>query len=271
MSGWSKKTSVEKHPGNKRMEKNVGSFWEHFGELRLRLIYTVLFFSVVFLLLWFVRNDLLNIYLAPLHGLMQKVSGEIVLLKIMDKFFIHLKTCLFFTTIISLPFVILQIWGFVAPGLYAGEKKTVGLLMVFVLLFFYLGLCLSYFFIIPFGFEFLVNYSAQEMGVFSSLILPTRLTISLSEQVGFTQKFLLLFGFIFQTPLVMAILVKAGFLSVKTLSFYRRNIIFLCFIVAAILTPPDPITMVGMGVPLVILYELGLVFCRLIEKKGNQQ
>jgi sec-independent protein translocase protein TatC len=132
---------------------------------------------------------------------------------------------------------------------------------------FYLGVATAYFLVIPLGFRFLIHYSDSNLGLLTSLVVQSRLTLSLSEQVAFTQRFLLVFGFVFQTPLFMALLSRLGLLSATFFARYRRHALVLCFVAAAVLTPPDPLTMVGLALPLVLLYEVGIQLARLVGGK----
>jgi sec-independent protein translocase protein TatC len=247
------------------------SFFDHISELRKRLIAVSILVTLIFLALWSFRNDLLNIYLLPLKASLEKFSGEVVFLRITDRFIIHLKTCFFFTVVAAIPFIFYQAWRFVSPGLYSQERRVVSLLSILTTLLFYTGMAVAYFVIIPFGFNFLVQYSATGAGHLGEQVMATQLTFSLSEQVGLTQKFLLVFGFMFQTPLVMLTLCKSGFVAAESFSSFRRVAIVLVFVVAAILTPPDPITMIGLALPLVALYEFGVLLCKLLGPKSSTE
>jgi sec-independent protein translocase protein TatC len=252
---------------DKLTDENNNSFFDHLGELRKRFITIAIVVTIVFLALWSFRNDLLNIYLLPIKDSLEKAAGQVVFLRMTDRFIIHLKTCFFFTITAAMPFIFFQVWRFVSPGLYAKERRTMSLLGILTIILFYSGMAVAYFVIIPFGFDFLIEYSAMGQGFIGEQVMATELAFSLNEQVGFTQKFLLVFGFMFQTPLVMLTLCKSGVVATETFSKYRRLAIVLVFVVAAILTPPDPVTMIGLGVPLLALFEFGLLLCKVFVSK----
>ena len=204
------------------------SFWTHLEELRKRLIYIAISFVIIFLAIWAFRNDILNIYLIPIVAAIDANSGELVLLKIMDKFYIHLKTSIFFTVVIILPIIYFHIWKFISPGLFKKERLGFSFLGLGSLTFFFLGLITAYFLVIPYGVEYLVKYSTDTGGIIKDLISPNKLTLSLSDYVEFTQKFLLIFGFIFQTPLLMVILTRLGIINISSIIKYRRHSYILC-------------------------------------------
>ena len=246
--------------------KEEYSIWSQIEELRKVLIKLIIFFSICFIALWIFRGDLLNIYLFPLEKLLTGNRGDLVLLKIVDKFFIHLKSTLFFSLIVTSPYLFYQVWSFVSPALYRSEKGAFRTLFLGSLLLFYIGLGVGYFMVIPFGFNFLIEYSSGDQAVLTNLALKSSLTISLLDQVAFTQKFLLIFGTIFQLPLLMTILAKLKIISIDKFSHYRRHAYIICMALSAILTPPDPLTMIGLSLPLIVLYEVGIVVSRIYSR-----
>jgi len=260
----------ENDSDNNNEEEN-NTFWSHLEELRKRLIYIAITFVVIFLAIWTFRNDILNIYLIPIVAAIDANSGELVLLKIMDKFYIHLKTSIFFTIVIILPVIYYHIWKFISPGLFKKERLGFSFLGLGSLTFFFLGLITAYFLVIPYGVEYLVKYSTDTGGIIKDLIAPNKLTLSLSDYVEFTQKFLLIFGFIFQTPLLMVIITRLGIINISSIIKYRRHSYILCLSISAFFTPPDPVTMLGMGLPLIILFEVGIVLSKIFIKKKEEQ
>lgn len=242
------------------------NFFEHLEEFRKRILRSVLFFTIAFILLWFLKDDLLNLYLLTINNVLKVNESSIVLLKITDKFFIHLKTVFFFGIIFTFPFIYFEAWQFIKPALHSNEKKYFIILFLFSLILFYIGILTAYTILIPVGFKFLINYSVSSSPLFLNTGPNIKLFISLSDQVYLTQTIILIFAIIFQTPLFVLCLIKTGLLEAKTIKNYRRHVIVICFIIAAILTPPDAVSMSLMAIPLIFLFEVGLILNTLISK-----
>ncbi len=247
------------------------TFSEHFYILRKKIIITLVFFIIFFAIAWFFRNDLLNIYLLPLKKAMTLYKGKIVLLKIMDKFLIHLKTCGFFAVLASIPIAYINIWSFVEPALYKKEKFFLLFFLLGSLIFLFSGLFLSYFYVIPYGFQYLMKYSLNPSGFFFKQIIPNEITLSLSEHIAFTQKFLLIFGVVFQVPLFMIIVTRIGLISVDFFKRHRKILYIVSLFISAFFTPPDPFTMIAMGIPLILLYEFGIFMSSFFLKFGKKK
>lgn len=245
-------------------------FVDHLEEFRSRILKSCLFFSVLFVIFWFLRDDLLNVYLVQIHQILESSGGNIILLTITDKFFIHLKTVFFFSFVFSFPYFYYQLWQFIEPALFKNERRIFLIVFLFSLLLFYLGALSAYYVLIPACFRFLVDYSASSAPVFFKAEQNVKLALSLGEQIYFTQMTLLLFALVFQTPLVVLCLLKTGLIHAKTIRHYRRHVIVVCFIIAAILTPPDAVSQCLMAVPLIILFEFGLILNSIIDKMSGK-
>ena len=242
------------------------NFFEHLEEFRKRILHAVLFFFIAFILLWFLKDDLLNLYLLTINNVLKENESSIILLKITDKFFIHLKTVFFFAVMITFPFIYFEAWQFIKPALLSNEKKYFMIIFLVSLILFYIGVLAAYAILIPVGFKFLINYSVSSSPLFLKTIPDIRLFVSLSDQIYLTQTIILIFAIIFQTPLFVLCLIKTGILEAKTIKNYRRQVIVICFFVAAILTPPDAVSMCLMALPLIFLFEVGLILNTLIGK-----
>ena len=245
------------------------NFFEHLEEFRKRIIRSVLFFAATFILLWFLRDDLLNLYLLCINSILRDTQSSVILLKITDKFFIHIKTVFFFGILFTFPFIYLQVWQFIRPALYENEKKYFVILFLFSLALFYCGILSAYYVLIPVGFKFLVNYSVSSSPLFIKTGEATKLFISLSEQVHLTQTLILMFALLFQTPLLVLCLIRTGLINPETMTQYRKHVVVVCFIIAAILTQPDAVSMCLMAVPLIVLFETGLLINRLIRPQSQ--
>jgi len=250
-------------------------FLEHLRELRTRLVRSVLAIALCFVVGWVFREELLYLLKLPLLEALAKhpdAPQGVLLLKVMEKFFVHLKVALFGGILIAAPFVIYQIWRFVDPAFYDHERR---LALPFVLtssLLFIGGVCFCYFVMLPFAFNFLIQYSLDPA---SGLLLPAlgvatggdNLQIALSDHVSLTVKLILGFGFAFQTPLFITLACVLGITDASWFARKRGIAVVLLAGLSALLTPQDPWSLLLMLGPLWFLYEVGIVFGRLLGKK----
>ncbi len=242
------------------------NFFEHLEEFRKRILHSVLFFVIAFILLWFLKDDLLNLYLLTINTILKENEGSIILLKITDKFFIHLKTVFFFSVMCTFPFIYFEAWEFLKPALHSNEKKYFIIIFLISLILFYAGILAAYTILIPVGFKFLINYSVSSTPLLLKTAPDIRLFVALSDQIYLTQAILLLFAVIFQTPLFVLCLIKTGVIDAETIKNYRRQVVVICFLIAAVLTPPDAVSMCLMALPLIFLFEVGLILNTLVSK-----
>lgn len=229
----------------------------HLQELRKRLILSFIAIGVGFLICYYFSNILFDILAAPLMKMMPS-GGTLIFTSVAEAFFTYMKVGFIGGLILVSPYVLFQIWAFVAPGLYRHEKRYV---IPFVLggsFFFVLGVLFGYFIAIPIGFKFLLGYATD-------FIKPMP---SLKEYLSFSIKFLLVFGLVFEFPVVLVLLARIGVVDAETLARKRKYAILLIFIFAAVMTPPDIISQVLMAFPLIGLYELSILFSKVFRKKS---
>ena len=234
------------------------TFISHLGELRRRLMYVVAVLLASALACFGFAPDLFEILRTPLENLPD--AGMIVLTPL-EMFITYLKLAVVAGIFVSTPWILIQIWLFVAPGLYQNERHW---LAPFVLLgsgFFCLGGAFAFYIVLPLGFEYLVqmvpdSVSAQySVGAYFSLVI----------------RLLLAFGLVFELPLVMWILAAAGILSPDFFASKRKYWIVIAVVLAAFFTPPDPFTQMLMAVPLVLFFELGILGARVLYRKRQEQ
>jgi len=230
----------------------------HLQELRKRLILSFIAIGVGFALCYTFADSIFNILAAPLMKMMPK-GGSLIFISVAEAFFTYMKVAFIAGIILTSPFILYQIWAFVAPGLYQKEKKYV---IPFVLggsFFFALGVLFGYFVAIPVGFRFLLGYATD-------FIKPMP---SMKEYLSFSIKFLLAFGLVFEFPVVLVLLARIGIIDAKMLARQRKYAILLIFIFAAAVTPsPDLISQVLMALPLMGLYELSILLSKIFGKKS---
>ncbi|MDD4308836.1 MAG: twin-arginine translocase subunit TatC [Candidatus Cloacimonetes bacterium] len=249
------------------MNDKQASISDHLKELRVRLIVVTAIFSLFFVICWTFRNDLLNLYLSPLIKNLRQSNGEIVLLNIVDKFQVHMITTAFFSLVLSIPFALYVMGGFVVPALHKKEKKAVILIISCVILLFFGGIVLSYYLIIPITFNYFMQYSLHDKGVFSNSLIKNDLRLSLKSIVVITQQVVLVFGALFQTPLMLLLIHRLGLVKLSKIRKIRKHLYVLFFVISAVLTPPDPLSMIFMALPLILLFEIGLVLCSVFNKE----
>ncbi|MDT7879408.1 MAG: twin-arginine translocase subunit TatC [Candidatus Hydrothermia bacterium] len=228
------------------------SFWEHIGELRKRIIYIILFLIPSFIFSFIFSDYILTIISKPV--------GDLYFFSPIEAFSVKLKLSFLCSIFISFPFIIYQIWKFIEPALYSNEKKILIIGLISSLILFYSGSLLSIFIITPIGVKFLMSFSTENL----------KALIRANDYLNFLLFMTLSFGFLFQIPIVMTILSAFKLINPKFYSRNRKIIILLIFIISAIITPTvDAFSMLLLAIPLVIIFEIGIIASRIVyrEKK----
>jgi sec-independent protein translocase protein TatC len=223
---------------------------EHLEELRRGLIITLVTIAVCFLAIYPFAETLFQWLRTP-------IAAQLYMLAPAEAFMVYLEVALFGAIVVSLPMTLYQIWAFVAPGLYAHEKKYALAFIGFGSLCFALGGLFAYTVMLPFGLAFLLGYGG-------ALIKPM---ITVSNYISFATTTMLVFGTVFELPLIAVFLARMGFITPALLKKHRKYAVLGAFIVGAILTPPDAFSQILLSVPLVILYEISIWLCVLLGKK----
>jgi sec-independent protein translocase protein TatC len=226
-------------------EQKTGSLYSHFAELRKVLIYSFLaVLAGTFVAYAFFMEPLMAIFLGPIKAL----DKQLVFISVGEGFITQLKVAVFAGTVMASPVILWQVIGFVAPALYEEEKRALDLLLVISTFLFASGVLLGYFLILGMGLRILLV-------TFSAGLTPM---VSVSSYLSFVFWFLLPFGVIFEIPVIAYFLSRVGLISPQLLREKRKYVIFIMFVIAAVLTPPDVITQIFMAVPMLILYELSI-------------
>jgi len=228
------------------------NFLEHLQELRLRLIYILVILGVGFILCFIFSEDIIKFITRSVK------NYDLIFISPTELFFANLKVAFFSAIIISSPYTIYQLWKFISPGLLPNERKYALPFVILTTLFFILGLAFAYLIVLPYGLKFLLNYRV------SDIVTPR---ISISNYISFFMTFLLIFGVIFELPLITFFLSRLNILSYRTLIKWRKYAILVIFIVSAILTPPDVFTQILMALPILILYEVSILIARVFGKR----
>jgi sec-independent protein translocase protein TatC len=228
----------------------------HLQELRKRLILSFIAIGVGFFVCYALKESLFDILAAPLLKVMPSGSS-LIFTSVAEAFFTYMKIAFIAGLILTSPFILYQIWAFVAPGLYRHEKRYVVPFVLAGSFFFALGIFFGYYVAIPIGFKFLLGFATD-------IIKPMP---SMKDYLSFSIKFLLAFGLVFEFPVALVLLARIGVVDAKTLARQRKYAILLIFIFAAVMTPPDLISQVLMALPLMGLYELSILLSKLFGKK----
>jgi sec-independent protein translocase protein TatC len=231
------------------------TFISHLIELRDRLLRAILAVLVVFLCLFPWARDLYAILAQPLIAALP-VGGQMIATDVVGVFLVPVKVALLVAFVVALPYVLYQVWAFVAPGLYIHEKRLVGPLVVASSALFVLGMSFAYFLVFPVVFKFMASIAPEGVAWMTDI----------DKYLSFVLTTFVAFGVTFEVPIAVIVLVRAGLVSIDKLKEIRPYVIVGAFVVGAIFTPPDVISQVMLAVPLWILYELGIVAARLIGR-----
>ena len=232
-----------------------GTLISHLLELRDRLLRAVIAICIAFVPLAFFQNETFTFVARPLIDKLPE-GTSLIATSVVAPFMAPLKLSLIGALFIAMPYVLYQIWAFVAPGLYKHEKRFALPLLTSSIVLFYTGVAFAYFVVFPLMFKFLA--STTPVGV--------KMMTDISSYLDFVLLLFFAFGIAFEVPVATVLLVATGLVKVETLKANRGYVVLGIFIVAAFLTPPDAVSQCFMAVPMYVLYEFGIVFARLLVK-----
>jgi sec-independent protein translocase protein TatC len=233
-----------------------GTLISHLLELRDRVLRAVIAVAVCFVPLAFFQNELFTLIAQPLiHKLPEGTS--LIATSVVSPFMAPLKLTIIVALFIAMPYVLYQVWAFVAPGLYRHERRFAMPLAVSSVLLFYAGVAFAYYVVFPLMFQFLA--STTPVGV--------KMMTDISNYLDFVLLLFFAFGVAFEMPVAVVLLVATGLVKVEALTRNRGYVILGIFIIAAFLTPPDAVSQSFMAVPMYLLYELGIVFARFAQRR----
>ena len=238
------------------------TFKEHFIELKNRFLKIMVLFIVFFWVSYVYRENLYEFFLKPLMDLSTETNRKIIYTGLAEAFFSYIKLSVFVSFSMIFPFISYQIYAFISPGLHSFEKKVVLTMLVFSPTLFYCGGFFVFYVVMPRAWEFFLSYES------SNMVLPLVMEARISEYLSLVMQLTIAFGVAFQLPIIMIILGVIGVIDSNSLKNKRRVAIVIIFIVAAIFTPPDVISQIALAIPLLFLYEVSIILCKLIEKRG---
>lgn len=245
------------------LEDTSAPLIEHLIELRQRLFYSVIAIAVFFVVCFYFADEIFNILIIPYQKGAGTTDVKFIYTALQEKFFVEIKIALFGALFIAFPVIATQLYKFVAPGLYKNERGAFLPFLFATPILFVMGACLVYFLIMPLATQFFL--SQQQVG--GDGVAEIENLQAVGSYLGLIMTLIFAFGFVFQLPVAITLLAKAGLVSSDTLRGKRKYAIVLTFIAAAVLTPPDPVSQIGLAVPTLLLYELSIYSARLVERQ----
>ena len=249
-------------------DKDTG-FVSHLAELRKRLINSFIFLIIFFVGCYFFSEQIYGFLVEPFANAVQDddTNRRLIFTALQETFLTYLKVSFFTAFFVTCPFILMQIWKFIAPGLYKHEKIAILPYLVLTPILFFLGGILVYYLVMPLAIKFFLSFESS--GVATNL--PIQLEAKVNEYLSLVMKLIFAFGISFQLPVVLSLLARIGIVDSEFLKKRRKYVVVIIFAAAALLTPPDPITQIGLAIPLLILYELSILSVKFIENRNLEK
>jgi sec-independent protein translocase protein TatC len=249
-------------------DKDSG-FVSHLTELRKRLIHSFIFLFIFFIGCYFFAEYIYGFLVDPFAKAVKDDGSDrrLIFTALQETFLTYLKVSFFTAFFVTCPFILMQIWKFIAPGLYKHEKIAILPYLILTPILFFLGGMLVYYLIMPLAIKFFLSFESTGL----STSLPIQLEAKVNEYLSLVMKLIFAFGISFQLPVVLSLLARIGVVDSQFLKDRRKYVVVIIFAAAALLTPPDPITQIGLAIPLLILYELSIFSVKFIEHKNLEK
>ena len=246
-------------------KNNPASFVGHLTELRSRLVQSFIFLLLLFIVSYIFSTEIYRFLVQPYADavLAKNLERRLIFTALHEAFLTYLKVSFFAAFFVSSPFFLIQLWKFIAPGLYKNEKKALLPYLVATPILFISGGFIVYYLIMPLAIKFFLGFeTTAEPGV-----IAIQLEAKVNEYLSLIMRLIFAFGVSFQLPVILSLLARIGIIDSDYLRQRRKYFVVIIFAIAAILTPPDPITQIGLAIPLLILYELSIFSVKFIERK----
>ena len=246
------------------LDQGKAPLMEHLLELRGRLIKAFLWLLAAFAVSYYFSGQIYDFLVRPLAEAFEGEEGRrMIFTGLAEAFFTRLKVAFYAALFVAFPLISIQIWKFVAPGLYKGEQRAFLPFLIATPILFTAGGALVYYVVIPLAWRFFLGF--EQPG--GDGALPIQLEARVGEYLSLIIKLIFAFGISFQLPVLLVLLNRAGLMTLETLKKGRRYAIVMAFAFAAVMTPPDVISQIGLGIPIILLYELSILFIQLTSKK----
>jgi len=236
------------------------TLFDHLLELRSRLLNVVVGVLVVFLCLFYFANEIYEYVSKPLMETLPE-GGQMIATDVASSFFAPFKLTMVLSIFIAMPFILYQVWAFIAPGLYKNEKRLVIPLMCGSTLLFYGGIAFVYYVVFPIIFAFFTSVAPEGVNIATDI----------SSYLDFVLKLFFAFGVVFEIPIVIILLCWTGFTDPASLRTKRPYVVVGAFVVGMLLTPPDIISQTMLAVPMLLLFELGVFIAAMYQKKVDSE
>jgi len=238
---------------------------DHLIELRTRLLRSFIAVLLLFFVCYYFAPDIYDFLVQPLADVMVKTDHprRLIFTALHEAFFTYIKVALFAALFLSFPFLAIQVWAFIAPGLYKHEKRAFAPFLVATPILFFLGGALVYYLIFPLAWKFFLSF--ESVGGHGAL--PIQLEAKVDQYLSLVMRLIFAFGLCFELPVVMTLLARVGLVTSKGMAEKRKYAIVLAFVAAAILTPPDVISQIGLAVPTMLLYEISIWAVKVVERQ----
>lgn len=238
---------------------------EHLIELRSRLLKSIIFLLITFVICYIFSDKIYNFLVDPYAQAVRDDGNNrrLIFTALHETFLTYVKLAFFSAFFFCCPLILIQIWKFIAPGLYKNEKLALFPFLIATPILFLLGGMLVYYLIMPIAIKFFLSF--ESVSINGSL--PIQLEAKVNEYLSLIMRLILAFGISFQLPVFLTLLAKVGFVTSEYLKNRRKYVVIIIFSIAALLTPPDPVTQIGLALPLLLLYEISIYTVKLVEKK----
>jgi sec-independent protein translocase protein TatC len=231
---------------------------DHLIELRTRILHSIFSILVIFLPLFYFANDIYSYISEPLRAFLPE-GTTMIATEVASPFLTPFKLTLVLSIFVAMPYILHQLWSFIAPGLYSSEKKIAMPLLTYSILLFYAGIAFAFYIVFPLIFSFFTSAAPEGVTIMTDI----------NRYLDFVLKLFFAFGLAFEIPIATLLLVWTGATTVDNLKKKRPYVIVGCFVFGMLLTPPDVISQILLAIPMWLLYEAGIVFSRFIQKKDS--